>query len=144
MKESQYSHVTVLFRQMTSIWRKQFNQVSQELDLTPLDRMILVTLFFEPDCRSKSELAETLKLESQSLTRSLKRLEKKGFILRKKSMEDQRSVLHSLTNEGQKLVNILGSEADKLWAFLLKDCPTEDLQGFLKVMMHCIRRVNNI
>ncbi|MCF6776661.1 winged helix DNA-binding protein [Thiotrichales bacterium 19X7-9] len=138
MDISKFSTIMVLFRDMTSIWRKHFNQFAHEYNLTPLDRMLLVTLVFEGDRSSKSDLANALKLESQSLTRSLKRLEKNGYILREQSHEDGRSVLHTLTNKGQMLVMTLGQEADRVWDFLLKGCPEKDIEAFKRVMQHCI------
>ncbi|MCF6764155.1 winged helix DNA-binding protein [Thiotrichales bacterium 19S3-7] len=138
MDISKFSALTILFRDMASIWRKYFNQFAHEHDLTPLDRMLLVTLVFEGDRSSKSDLASALKLESQSLTRSLKRLEQNGYILREQSHEDGRSVLHSLTEKGQMLVLALGKEADQFWTLLLKGCPEKDIEAFKRVMKHCI------
>lgn len=142
MDFSKFSLLTILFRDMTSIWRKHFNQLAHEYDLTPLDRMLLVTLVFEGDRCSKSDLAHALKLESQSLTRSLKRLEEKEYIIREQSEKDGRSVLHTLTDKGQMLVLSLGKEADGFWRMLLDGCPEEDVKAFTRVMQYCVRKDN--
>ncbi|MDR1692047.1 MAG: MarR family transcriptional regulator [Oscillospiraceae bacterium] len=49
------------------------------------------------------ELGEYLYLESSTLTPLLKRLESKGFLARNRSDRDERSVIITLTEEGERL-----------------------------------------
>ncbi len=48
-------------------------------------------------------LGNSLCLDSGTLTPLLKKLENKGFAKRERSVDDERSLLVSLTNEGEKL-----------------------------------------
>lgn len=49
------------------------------------------------------ELGEFLYLDSGTLTPVLKKLEEKKYVARERSKEDERSLLVSLTQEGEKL-----------------------------------------
>ncbi len=53
------------------------------------------------------ELAERMQLQHHSTVELVDRLEKQGFVQRKRSAEDRREVLISLTSKGEKLLREL-------------------------------------
>lgn len=73
-----------------------------ELDLT-YPQYLVFLLLWERDNRRVSDLSRCLFLESNTLTPLLKRLEAKGLIRRSRSLEDERSVLISLSPSGKAL-----------------------------------------
>jgi len=75
-----------------------------ELGITYPQYIVLLALW-EKDKLSVSEIGERLYLESNTLTPLLKRMEQKELILRKRSIEDERTVIISLTELGKKMKN---------------------------------------
>ncbi len=72
------------------------------LGLTYTQYITLLCLW-EQDALSVKELSERLYLDSGTLSPLLVTLEKKGFVLRARSKEDERVVTVSLTEEGRAL-----------------------------------------
>jgi DNA-binding MarR family transcriptional regulator len=73
-----------------------------ELDITYLQYMVLMVLWQESSLNVK-ELGQRLRLDSGTLTPLLKRLEGKKLVDRKRSKEDERVRLISITKQGMKL-----------------------------------------
>lgn len=90
-----------------------------DLDITYPQYLVMLILW-EHQEQTVNKIGERLLLESNTLTPLLKRLERKGFIYRKRSEIDERTVVVSLTKDGEKLkikaadipVKIIGSLKD--------------------------------
>ena len=82
------------------------NQVYRQL-LSPLGltypQYLVMLVLWERDQLSVSEIGERLFLESSTLTPLLKKLEASQLISRKRSVEDERQVIISLTSQGHTL-----------------------------------------
>ena len=81
---------------------RRYKPLLDPLDLTYTQYITMMALW-EHEQMSVSELGECLYLNSATLTPVLKRLEAKGYISRKRSTADERSVIVSITDEGLKL-----------------------------------------
>lgn len=79
---------------------KQYHPFLAELDITYTQYITLMVLW-EDKTVSVKALGERLYLDSGTLTPLLKSLEKKGLITRKRSSEDERVLMVSLTEEGE-------------------------------------------
>lgn len=79
-----------------------YTPLLDQLDITYPQYLVLLVLW-EKDKQSVSEICKLLYLESNTLTPLLKRMEQKKLITRKRSAEDERSVIISLTGKGEKL-----------------------------------------
>lgn len=64
---------------------------------------LVLMVLWEKDNRVISEITDLLKLETNTVTPLLQRMEKQGLIVRQKSVSDSRQRLVSLTKEGKKL-----------------------------------------
>lgn len=73
-----------------------------EIDLTYTQYIVMMVLWEQGDVNVKT-LGESLLLDSGTLTPVLKKLEAKGYILRKRCEKDERNLLVCLTNEGEAL-----------------------------------------
>lgn len=73
-----------------------------ELDLT-YTQYITMMVLWEEHSISVKELGKKLFLDSGTLTPLLKNLEKKGFLTRRRSSEDERVTIVELTEEGKNL-----------------------------------------
>ena len=74
----------------------------KELGITYPQYLVLMILW-EKDNRVISEITELTKLETNTVTPLLQRMEKQGFIVRNKGLVDTRQRIISLTREGKKL-----------------------------------------
>lgn len=81
-----------------------YKPLLEELDLT-YPQYLVMLLLWEHQTLSVKELGDHLMLDSGTLTPLLKRLEQKKIVVRKRSEEDERIVLISLTEEGKMLQN---------------------------------------
>ena len=81
---------------------KLYKPYLDELDLTYTQYIALLVLW-EKNSLSVKELGEALYLDSGTLTPLLKKMEAKGLLTRRRSTEDERSLLVSLTPEGRAL-----------------------------------------
>lgn len=64
---------------------------------------LVLMVLWEKDNRVISEITDLLKLETNTVTPLLQRMEKQGLIVRQKSVSDSRQRVVSLTKEGKKL-----------------------------------------
>jgi DNA-binding MarR family transcriptional regulator len=73
-----------------------------ELGITYLQYIVLMVLWQESSLNVK-ELGQRLRLDSGTLTPLLKRLEKKGLVERRRSDQDERLRIITITREGLRL-----------------------------------------
>lgn len=66
-------------------------------------QFLVMMLLWEQDDRTVGELGRALRLQSNTLTPLLKRMEMQGFVLRRRDTVDERAVRTSLTEKGRAL-----------------------------------------
>ncbi len=81
---------------------KLYKPFLDELGLT-YTQYISMLVLWERKCVSVKELGQCLHLDSGTLTPLLKKLEAKGLLNRRRSEKDERSLLVTLTDAGEKL-----------------------------------------
>ncbi len=81
---------------------KQYKPFLDELELT-YTQYIAMMVLWEHNSVTVKELGQYLFLDSGTLTPLLKKMEAKGLISRKRDQEDERSLIVSLTPEGEAL-----------------------------------------
>ena len=81
---------------------KQYKPFLDGMDLTYTQYIVMMVLW-ERDEITVKELGDALYLDSGTLTPLLKKLEAKGYIIRKRSRKDERNLLLSVTEEGMAL-----------------------------------------
>lgn len=85
-------------KEVIRIYRKPLEKIG----LTYTQYIVMMVLWEFGDM-SEKEIGEKLYLDSGTLTPVLKKLEKSGFVARKRSIDDERFVRICLTDLGQKL-----------------------------------------
>ena len=112
---------------------KLYKPYLDELDLT-YTQYIAMMVLWEKKSVTVKELGAVLHLDSGTLTPLLKKMEAKGLLPRRRSTEDERSQIVSLTEEGEALreravdipakmsqcVNLEPEEARELYRLLYK------------------------
>ena len=93
---------------------------------------ITLTLLWETDHRNVSDIASALAMETNTLTPLLKRLEANGLVSRRRSQEDERQVVVSLTSEGRELQ----SNAEKITVCMIRDTGLKqrELEGLIDAL----------
>ncbi|MCR5652972.1 MAG: MarR family transcriptional regulator [Ruminococcus sp.] len=81
---------------------RKYKPFLDELDLTYTQYIAMMVLWEDKEINVK-ELGKRLYLDSGTLTPLLKKLEAKGNINRERSKEDERSLIISITDKGDKL-----------------------------------------
>lgn len=85
-------------REITKLYR----DLLRELNVTYPQYLVLL-LLWEKNSLSVKELGQRLFLDSGTLTPMLKRMELNGLVKRKRSVQDERIVIISLTEKAEKL-----------------------------------------
>jgi DNA-binding MarR family transcriptional regulator len=81
---------------------RAYKPILEELGVTYTQWIAIVALW-EEDNQTVGALSEKLFLESNTMTPMLKKLEKAGFLIRRRDPRDERQVLVSLTEAGRRL-----------------------------------------
>ncbi len=84
---------------------------------------------FKKDGINQEQLAESLTLSKATSTRAIKKLEKGGYIIRKKDNTDKRAYNVFITKKGKKLENIFKNISSD-WTETLLSGFTEDEKEF--------------
>ena len=79
-----------------------YTPLLNELGITYPQYLVLMVLWQHSE-QTVNEICTKLLLESNTVTPLLKRLEQKGILIRRRSDADERSVIISLTEEGEAL-----------------------------------------
>ena len=81
---------------------KAYKPYLDELDLTYTQYITMMVMWEHKELRVK-EVGGYLYLDSSTLTPLLKRLEEKGYVTRRRSQEDERDLIVSITDRGEAL-----------------------------------------
>ena len=81
---------------------KAYKPYLDELDLTYTQYITMMVMWEHKELKVK-EVGEYLYLDSGTLTPLLKRLEEKGYVKRRRSSEDERDLIVSITDIGEAL-----------------------------------------
>lgn len=112
---------------------KRYRPFLDEINLTYTQYIVMMVLW-EDKKISVKELGKKLYLDSGTLSPVLKSLEAKGFVTRKRSMQDERVLIAEITEAGMavqkeaahvpgevnKFVNISAEESKQLYELLYK------------------------
>lgn len=111
---------------------RQYAPHLEKLDLTYTQYIAMLVLWEYHETTVK-KMGELLYLDSGTLTPVLKKLEEKGYISRKRSKQDERSLLVKITKKGEDLKD----EAVKIPEELLACVPLEpsELKEFY-ILLH--------
>lgn len=118
---------------------KAYKPYLDELDLTYTQYITMMVMWEHRELRVK-EVGEYLYLDSSTLTPLLKRLEEKGYISRRRSTEDERDLIVTVTNDGMALRERALSVPAKLAACVdLEPEKAQQLYGILYELLGKLR-----
>mgnify|MGYP001070177151 CR=1 FL=1 len=129
----------ILVHLFNDIWELEEKAVITEefKDLTNNDMHIIEAIGVE-EPRNMSEIARRLSITVSTLTTNMNGLEKKGYIVRTRSVEDKRVVYVTLTEKGKKAFYHHRDFHRKMIRALVKDLNEEDME----VLYRCLKNLN--
>ena len=110
---------------------RKYKPLLDRLDLT-YTQYITMMAMWEHEQLSAKELGTILYLDSGTLTPVLKTLEKKGFVERQRSKDDERSLIISLTSSGMALQEQAASVPEEMAKCI--DMDMEDLKTLHRLL----------
>lgn len=111
---------------------RMYNEEAAKYEGTMATGFALLSLD-KDDGTPSTTLGPKMGMEATSLTRTLKSMEEKGLIVRKKNPNDGRGVLIYLTDFGKEKRELSRSTVLKFNDSIRKNIPAEKLQHFLEV-----------
>ncbi|MBT2695904.1 MarR family transcriptional regulator [Bacillus sp. ISL-40] len=126
-------------REITKLYRN----LLEELDVTYPQYLVMLVLWEEKSVTVK-ELGQKLFLDSGTLSPMLKRMEGNGLIERRRSLEDERTVIISLTKKGEDLKGKAQCIPTKLLENLSLDLvELNNLNQTLSTILNRIQQINS-
>lgn len=110
---------------------RRYKPYLDAFDLT-YTQYITMMVLWEKKSQSVKELGKSLYLDSGTLTPVLKKLEAKGYIIRKRSEVDERSLIVTITEKGEKLKEEAVSIPEKMGRCVSMD--PEDVRTLYKLL----------
>lgn len=113
MAESPFKHATpddspgFLLWKITALWQKKLAELLGGFGITQTQYAILASLkWFEEhgEPTTQTHIAEHAKIERMTLSKSIRKLEKDGLVLRERSFTDSRAVNVRFSNKGKKVI----------------------------------------
>ena len=111
---------------------RMYSQYGQDFEISPSSGFVLLNIDAEKGTPA-TKIAPLMGLEARSLTRILKALENKKWIIRKKDPLDGRLVRIFLTEVGRKKRAFSSSSVKAFNKHILQKITEKELQSFLKV-----------
>ena len=111
---------------------RMYNEEAAKYDATMATGFALLSLDKE-DGTPSTTLGPKMGMEATSLTRTLKSMEDKGLIIRKKNPNDGRGVLIYLTEFGKEKRELSRTTVLKFNESIRQNIPVEKLQHFMEV-----------
>lgn len=94
---------------------------------------ILEVVKTKGSCTQK-EIANQLKVTPPSVTTSVKRLEKKGYLKKSIDSKDQRNTLITITEEGKKKAEACRDKFDRIDAYFFRVLSEEECETLKKIL----------
>ena len=118
---------------------KQYKPFLDGMDLTYTQYIVMMVLW-ERDEITVKELGDALYLDSGTLTPLLKKLEAKGYIVRKRSRKDERNLLLSVTEEGMALKPYAMQITEEIESNTM--LPGEDIDALFTLLSKVLERMD--
>lgn len=99
-QDSKYSEFVYVFRELKRTLHQAVTKQAEKVGITDIQFYVFYALQGKDEL-GMSELAEQLRLGNSTLSGIIDRMEKSGFVERRRSEEDRRSISIHLTEQGK-------------------------------------------
>lgn len=111
------------------------------LGVTPAQWQVLVVLW-EQDGIVQRDIAERMVIEQATLTRTLDRMERDGFVMRHRDEQDRRKIRVYVTEKGFGLINTLVPEAMKILTTITNGFSENEINIFRSFLRRLIGNID--
>lgn len=139
MKRSIGLFVSILYRKQKIFLKDKL----LEFDLTPAELHILLALYNKDEV-SQDALGEYLSSDKAGIARTIKELENKNYIYRKKDEDDKRVNVVCLTDKAKGIEPILKERLKEWTDFILEGFSKEDVDKIFEMLEIMANKVKNI
>ncbi|WP_427337986.1 MarR family winged helix-turn-helix transcriptional regulator [Caloranaerobacter sp. DY30410] len=117
-----------------------FNKRLMKLGVT---RVQWIALYYLGKCEGikQKELAEKMNIKDSTVARLIDRMEREGYVIRVKDLEDERITKLYLTEKGIELREKLLPEGKKMSEILSKNITDEEMEIFKRVLKKMVDNV---
>lgn len=110
-------------------FQSYLSKALSERDLTYSDSIFLVNIGNKPGV-SQEDLSHLLAIDKAAIARSVKNLEKKGYIKTERSIQDKRAKELYLTDSGKDFMQFMDKLHERWAAHVLQDINETDIESF--------------
>lgn len=107
-------------------------------------RLELLTLLYQVDEISQSDLQKKVNIDGAAITRHVKQLENKGMVSRRRKPEDNRITLVKLSNQGRERIESYKKEKERFMEEMLVNISTEERNVLLHLLSQMKKNIENI
>ncbi|WCM16007.1 MarR family winged helix-turn-helix transcriptional regulator [Priestia filamentosa] len=107
-------------------------------------RLELLTLLYQVDEISQSDLQKKVNIDGAAITRHVKQLENKGMVSRRRKPEDNRITLVKLSNQGRERIESYKKEKERFMVEMLVNISTEERNVLLHLLSQMKKNIENI
>src|SRR2546423_8495698 len=115
-------------------WRLKLDARLKPMGLSQAKWRTLLHLSRAPEPLTQSQIAERTGIEEPTLVTLLHRMEKEGWVMRKRSARDRRCKTVHLQPRTHKVINRINATALKLRHELIKNIPVHEMQICMRVL----------
>ena len=130
----EYDYIISLCSSIKKDYTKNINSILKDLNVTLSDFAFLNILYHENNL-TQDNLAKKVQYNNATVTRSLIRLEKRGFIKRNQNINDKREKIVQLTPIGREVTHDVIHKLEEYDSYTLRDFDDEEIENcktFLK------------
>lgn len=107
-------------------------------------RLELLTMLYQVDEISQSDLQKKVNIDGAAITRHVKQLENKGMVSRRRKPEDNRITLVKLSNQGRERIESYKKEKERFMEEMLVNISEEERNVLLHLLSKMKKNIENI
>lgn len=107
-------------------------------------RLELLTLLYQVNEISQSDLQKKVNIDGAAITRHVKQLETKRMVSRRRKPEDNRITLVKLSNQGRERIESYKKEKERFMEEMLVNISTEERNVLLHLLSQMKKNIENI
>jgi len=97
-------------------------------------KLHILIMLYHKDGLSQQEISRSLRIDKATVSREIRKLEKQGYVIRKKDLKDKRIYRVHLTEKARKIKSTVKKEARRWQRILLKDFTEKEKKSIMQML----------
>ena len=136
----EYDYIISLCSSIKKDYTKNINSILKDLNVTLSDFAFLNILYHENNL-TQDNLAKKVQYNNATVTRSLIRLEKRGFIKRNQNINDKREKIVQLTPIGREVTQDVIHKLEEYDQHTLRDFDDEEIENCKRFLKKYLKKL---